>query len=243
MNFFKNLCLDQYGLDENNIEQIDDYSFVVTKESWNYELALDFQEEMVKRVYDDKRYKVIIFTNHPHCLTLGRGLQRRTKADTTLVDFDESLRSQLSIPIYDIKRGGGITFHYPGQLVIYPILSLETHKRKVMDFLKEVLRDIKTSLVDLYGIENLSYENDLIGLWSGCQKVASIGLCSHKFVTYHGLALNLYRDDLMSKTLKSVYPCGISGDSYITLDQITDPSDNYFNDISDNFLKRMKLFI
>lgn len=243
MKFFETVKLADYGLSSNDIKKIDEFSYVVTKEVWDYEKSLAFQEEMVKKVYNDKRYKVIIFTNHPHCLTLGRGLQRRTKADTELVDFDESLRDQISIPIYDIKRGGGLTFHYPGQLVIYPIISLEANKRKVMDFLKEILSELKNTLIELYSIEDLADDNELIGLWRGERKLASIGLCSHKFVTYHGAAINLYSDELISKSLLRIYPCGIKGSTYIPLDKIIDPSPNYFSDISELFLKKWKVFI
>ncbi|WP_372652246.1 lipoyl(octanoyl) transferase LipB [Halobacteriovorax sp.] len=242
MNFFDGLTLSEFDLTFENIHIKGKNTFYVIKENWSYELALLFQEEVVQRVYLDKKVKVIILCSHPHCLTLGRGLQRRTKADTFLIDFDNELREVIGIPIHDIKRGGGVTFHHPGQLVLYPIVSLENCKKKVMDFLREILNEVKGSLESLYDLTNLSCEEDLIGIWTNDKKLASIGLCSHKFITYHGLALNLYLDEKMQKVLSNIYPCGISGDRYISLDQITKHKDNFFEEISSEIIQSSSLF-
>ncbi|CBW27393.1 lipoyltransferase [Halobacteriovorax marinus SJ] len=233
--------LSTYSLSLSNIHQRDENTFIVIKDIWNYESALRFQEEMVQRVYKNKSLRVFIFCNHPHCLTLGRGLQRRTKADEVLVDFDESLRKEMTIPLYDVKRGGGITFHYPGQLVFYPILSLERHKKKVMDFLNEVLREVKAALESLYQIDKLECEKDLLGLWREESKLASIGLCSHKFITYHGLALNLYEDDLMRKVLGTIYPCGLRGETYMGLSQVMKVESDLFYEITQYLISKSSL--
>lgn len=243
MNFFEGIVLSEYDLSIENIHKRGEHSFYIVKKEWDYQVALSFQEEIVKRIYQDKKVKVIIICSHPHCLTLGRGLQRRTESDIGLVDFDEALREKISIPLYDIKRGGGITFHYPGQLILYPILSLENHKRKVMDFLKEILCEVQRLLENLYFISSLSSEKDLIGIWHNEKKLASIGLCSHKFITYHGLALNLYRDEKMQEVLKSIFPCGISGERYSSLDQIIDSKGSYFEEISSEIMKSPSLFV
>ena len=236
MNFFSGLVLAEFDLKVENIFSKGENTFFIIKENWDYQLALKFQEEMVSRVYTDKEKKVFIICNHPHCLTLGRGLQRRTKLDNDLVDFDETLRSELEVPLYDIKRGGGLTFHYPGQLVLYPVISLENQKLKVMDFLKKILIEFKLLLEESYAIEELSTDHSLIGLWQRGQKLASIGLCSHKFITYHGFALNLYNDELMNSILAKVYPCGISGSRYISLTDLTSTTDDLFNDIATSLL-------
>ena len=247
MNFFSDIVLSDFDLKIENIFQKGENTFFVIKEKWDYQLALNFQEKVVSKVFANKEKKVFIICSHPHCLTLGRGLQRRTKADNDLIDFDEGLRGKLDIPLYDIKRGGGLTFHYPGQLVLYPIISLESQKLKVMDFLKRVLIELKDTLEKKYALEELSCEHDLIGLWHRDQKLASIGLCSHKFITYHGLALNLYNDELMDAVLAKVFPCGISGRRYTTLSGITSSRDDFFKVISRYLLNssadRNSLFI
>ena len=120
MKIFEGINLSDYDLELSNIIIKNEHTLFVVKENWDYMSALNFQELMVDRVYEDKSFKVYIICNHPHCLTLGRGLQKKLTPEVNLIDFDESLRTQIGIPIYDIKRGGGVTFHYPGQLVFLP---------------------------------------------------------------------------------------------------------------------------
>ncbi len=237
MIFFEGIDLIEFDLKLENIFSKGRDTFFIIKENWDYELALKFQEEIIQRVYSNKEKKVFIICNHPHCLTLGRGLQRRTKADNDLVDFDENLRGEIEVPLYDIKRGGGITFHYPGQLVLYPIISLENQKLKVMDFLKGILREIQDLLENQFSMRNLTCEHDLIGLWHEDKKLASIGLCSHKFITYHGLALNLYKDEKIQGILSKLYPCGISGNRYISLEEVVSVREDFFEVISMSLLR------
>lgn len=216
MKILAGIDLALYGLLESDI-RIQDQTLVVIKRDWDYPLALAFQEILCERIWTHKDERAFIFCSHPHCLTLGRGLQKNKNLSQTLVDFDPSLEGKLEVPLYHIARGGGLTFHYPGQLVFYPIMSLENHKLKIFDLLLGVLKVYKTALEELYQLDGLDCERDLLGLWHGPYKLASIGVSARRFVSYHGLALNLERDPLIARTLANVYPCGLAGTSYTYL--------------------------
>ena len=109
--------------------------------------------------------------------------------------------------LFKSNRGGGLTFHWPGQLVVYPIMKLrkdEQHLSKYMYKLEEV--GLRT-LAD-FGIraERKRDETAQIGLWYNQNKIASMGISVSKWVTSYGFALNLYGDIGLSKFIR---PCGL----------------------------------
>lgn len=220
MKILEGLNLDQFELSSSDLRIADPQTLIVTKKEWPYPSALAFQEEMCERVRHNPLERVFIYCSHPHCLTLGTGLQRNKAITEELVDFDPILEADLELPLYRIKRGGGLTFHYPGQLIFYPIISLDTHKTRIFDLLMGTLKATAKSLQDLYQLESLEYERDLLGLWHYHFKLASIGVSARRFVSMHGLALNLWRDPLMAKTLSLVHPCGLRGSTYAYLEDL-----------------------
>ena len=151
-------------------------SLTVTKFDWDYLDCLSFQEDLVDLIYQEeyKSFSVFIMTNHPTCLTLGRGLQRKVDDKIALVDFDESLESRLEVPVYRIKRGGGITFHHPGQVVIYPIINLSKHQMKVYTMMNNLMF-VTSKVLGQYSINGLDYCRDLLGMWFKEQKIAARG--------------------------------------------------------------------
>lgn len=192
----------------------------VQKYNWNYLEALAFQEACVDYVYQNPALSIIIATNHPACLTVGRGLQKKVGDTTELVDFSSWQREQVTIPVYDIKRGGGVTFHHPGQLVIYPIVNLTQQKLKVYTLMSHLLRELSASLNELFGHQDYDYCRDLLGLWVQKSKVASIGLQVRRFVTFHGVALNVLPNTEINNALKVVFPCGLPGATYLDLESL-----------------------
>ena len=140
----------------------------------------------------------------------------------SLIEFDRT--TALPFPLYDIKRGGGLTFHYPGQLVFYPIMSTTHHKIPVYDLMIKILEFTQKALAELLGFSGTIVRKDLLGLWARNDfieaKIASIGLAASRFVTYHGLALNLISDELMFEALRQVYPCGINGALYSDVESL-----------------------
>lgn len=204
---------------ENPAENI----YVLKKWNWDYLEAEIFQLECLEYVNQNPHVSILIICSHPHSFTLGRGLQKikeTTKID--LVDFNKD--SDLPFPLYQIKRGGGLTFHYPGQVVFYPILNLTFHKKAVFDLMIKIMGLTKEIIEKQLGLRDLTLNRELLGLWFDGplekSKIASIGLAVSRFTTYHGLALNFFHDKELFSSLKNLYPCGLPGHLYKDIELI-----------------------
>lgn len=193
-------------------------TLLVTKWNWDYVSCENFQEQAHELVRKNKSLKVYIFCNHPHVFTLGRGNER---GDDSLVDFDPALSSRLKFPVQKIHRGGGITFHYPGQWIFYPIVSISP-SYTLDDHMCLLLKSVTSVLKEDFQIENVMTAKKLMGIWKDRRKLASIGVGVKRFVTLHGLALNLIKDEEMFSELGKINPCGMSHETYQSVDQYTD---------------------
>lgn len=197
--------------------------FVFKKWDWDYLEAQEFQLECVEYVRNNPHISIFIICSHLHCFTVGRGLQKIKDSDISLVDFD--LSTSLPFSVHTIKRGGGLTFHYPGQFVFYPIINLTHHKKAIYDLMINILEITKKTIEEKYQMSGLIVRRDLLGLWFENEfskaKLASIGLAASRFNTYHGLALNFIHDKEMFQALLKTYPCGLPGDLYKDLEILT----------------------
>lgn len=218
--------------------------YVLKKWNWDYREAEEFQLKCVDYVYQNPHISIFIICSHPSCFTIGRGLQK-IKETTKQVLIDYNHETVLPYPLHSIKRGGGITFHYEGQFVLYPILSLTHHKLAVHDLMISIMEITKILIEKQYGLNGLNINKDLLGLWFenifAKAKVASIGLAVKRFITYHGMAFNYFSDDKMFDSLKAIYPCGLPGDIYRDLELLLgfklEKSDRDF--FADNFIDSM----
>lgn len=197
--------------------------YVLRESNRHYEGVEEFQLSCVDYVNNNPHVVLLLFCHHQHCFTLGRGLQKLSpETGIKLIDFE--LTTKLDFPLFKLKRGGGLTFHYPGQIVLYPILNLNFHKISAQGLMFKILEMTKNILEVRYQIKNLIVDKTLLGLWSeelfGRKKVASIGLAITRYTTYHGLALNVLKDDKMFNHLCSLNPCGISGESYRPIEEL-----------------------
>lgn len=213
----------------------------IFKFNWNYAEALEAQEVLVSRIQDYPHEKYLIFCNHPHCFTVGTGIQKKTReAFPELKDFDESV--DLDFPLYHIKRGGGLTYHYPGQLVIYPIVKLDQSQWTLGTLIHSLADALIEELSDV-GARGLEYKRDLLGIWSPQGKISSFGFGVERFVTHHGMASNFDYDEKMFKALAKINPCGLSPDSYSTIEDILGKGVTDWYDLSrkilDRFLKKI----
>ncbi len=166
-----------------------------------YADALEYQREVARaRIAGTIPQDVLLLVEHPPVVTLGRSAKQRH-----LLASPELLNAR-GVELFEVERGGDVTFHGPGQLVGYPIIDLKRHRQDLHWYLRQVEEALIRALGEL-GIvaeRNAGYT----GVWTGGQarKIASIGVHARDWVTWHGFALNISTDlryfDLM-------VPCGI----------------------------------
>ncbi|KAL1193054.1 Octanoyltransferase LIP2p2 [Cardamine amara subsp. amara] len=138
----------------------------------------------------------LIILQHPPVYTMG------TKSSENYLNFDIK---NAPFDVYRTERGGEVTYHGPGQLVMYPIINLRNHKMDLHWYLRKLEEIVIRVLYSAFDI-NASRVNGLTGVWVGNQKVAAIGIRVSKWITYHGLALNVTTD---LTPFNSIVPCGI----------------------------------
>jgi len=163
-----------------------------------YGKAWDIQKDLhVKRVAGEIP-DTLILVEHPHVYTLGKNANARH-----LIASKEYLKTK-GIEIYNVDRGGDITYHGPGQLVGYPIFNLKDHKESVVWY----VHTVEQVLIDLLAVYNITAKRieKLTGVWVGDRKIAAIGMRVSKWVTMHGFALNISTD---LSLYDGIIPCGI----------------------------------
>jgi len=166
-----------------------------------YPEAWDLQARLVEaRVSGSLPNDVVLVLEHPAVFTLGK----RGGRENLLVP-EETLARQ-GIPIVQVERGGNITYHAPGQLVLYPIIHLERAGIKVVD-LVDRLEDVMIRTCAEWGIP--AGRNPLNrGVWVGLKKIGAIGIAVRRGVSFHGMALNVNID---LTPFGWIQPCGLKG--------------------------------
>jgi lipoyl(octanoyl) transferase len=236
----KTISTQDYDLNSDDFTNLDDRTVVVKKWFWDYPMAHAFQKRMVDFLQVHPRSRVLICCNHTRVLTNGRGLQKAKKGETLdLVDFNPKNYSSLPFPLVQIERGGGLTFHHPGQFIFYPILKLNPQTLSLSKMIDEIFEITKDILND-YGLEGLTHQHKLLGLWLDNKKIASMGIAIEKLTTFHGMALNLIKDEEMKKALQVLNPCGLSADTYYSVEElITKEKIPSLDQFCDEFIKRI----
>lgn len=165
----------------------------------DFQSSWDFQKNIFLKVRQGGLFSALILCQHKPVITLGRS----SKGENILVQ--ERRLKKLNIKIYEIERGGDVTYHGPGQLCIYPIVNLAHFKKDINWFLRsleslliEVLSDSSIQATALPG---------LTGIWIEQAKIASIGIAIKNWITFHGISLNIKQDDLANFGL--IRPCGL----------------------------------
>ncbi len=175
-----------------------------------YSATLSFQQQLVDTKAKDRTLSdFLVFVEHHEVYTHGRG---------TLPQQPLSPKAQ-QLKWIEISRGGQATYHGPGQLVAYPIFDLETHGRDVHRFLRK-LEEVVIETLKAFDVD--AFQRDgLTGVWvrveGGEKKIASIGIGVRKWITYHGLALNVSPD---LNYFQEISPCGQEGAVMTSLEEL-----------------------
>ena len=175
--------------------------WVVRLGTMAYGAALDLQRGVaLARISGAIPEDVLLLVEHPPVVTLGR-----TAKHAHLTASRELLAAR-GVEVFDVERGGDVTFHGPGQLVGYPIIDLKRHTRDLHWF----LRQVESALMDTLGAFGVRGERSAgyTGVWTSGRKIASIGVHARDWVTWHGFALNVDTD---LSYFGLIVPCGIAG--------------------------------
>jgi lipoyl(octanoyl) transferase len=185
---------------------------LIKKENWDFAECENFQNECVQKVQLEKNSIYLIFTNHPPCFTLGKG-----KLSSDLKEMISN--GHLDYPVHHIHRGGGLTFHHPHQLIIYPIFNMHYWKMQLKDIFEIIGQTVAKILNENQNKSHFTFEWNPLGVWSEQKKIASMGIGLKKGVSIHGLALNIKNHPILG-SLGSLAPCGLSVKTYFSLHEL-----------------------
>ena len=141
----------------------------------------------------------LIICRHNPTITMGRQSREEN------IFADKRALGDLKIKVYEIERGGDVTYHGPGQLCIYPIVNLGRYKKGIRWFLRTLEAMIRQALIE-FGIEAQARAG-LTGVWVEQKKIASIGIAVRNWITLHGASLNVKCFDL--DNFRLIRPCGM----------------------------------
>ena len=166
-----------------------------------WDLQKDFQKKRIEKRLED----TLILVEHEPVYTLGKNANK-----------NHLLQSRdRSVNVFDIERGGDITFHGPGQLVGYPIIDLSYYRRSVSWYMRR-LEQLAIDVLKDFGI-NASRIKGLTGVWVGEEKIAAQGVRISRWVTMHGFSLNVNPD---LSFYDGIIPCGIFDHGITSMEEL-----------------------
>ncbi len=163
----------------------------------DYGKAYALQRDHVNTLVQDGM-QTLILCEHPPTLTLGRS------SDEKHILISQEELDERNVSVHHIDRGGDITLHAPGQLVVYPILDLANFGKDLRSYLRR-LEQVAIDLLSGFDIVASRFSGQT-GVWTGKKKIASIGIGVRKWISFHGLAVNVNTDLNLFSMIK---PCGL----------------------------------
>jgi len=177
-----------------------------------YRQAVERQHAIRDAVKKGEGLEHLLLLEHPHVYTLGRNA---TAAD--ILAGPDWLAAR-GIEVADCDRGGQVTYHGPGQLVGYPIVNLSPDRRDIRRYVRDLQEALIRTLAD-YGVTaERRDEQAFIGVWTGDDKIASIGVHLSRWITTHGFALNVTTD---LSYFAGIIPCGLKGIGMTSIERLT----------------------
>jgi lipoyl(octanoyl) transferase len=206
-----------------------------------YAEALELQRTVARaRIAGAVGQDVLLLVEHPPVVTLGRSTKQQH------VTTSAELLATRGVELFEVERGGDVTFHGPGQLVGYPVVDLERHRKDLHWYLRQVEEALIRGLAE-WGLP-AQRSAGYTGVWT-CgpfaphppRKIASIGVHARDWVTWHGFALNVTTD---LTYFDLIVPCGIAGvdmtsawreleDDSVTVDAVASSVARAFGDVFD----------
>jgi lipoate-protein ligase B len=157
--------------------------------------ALSRQEQLIELKQRQGIADILLFVEHPHVYTIGRG-----------GDLNNVLAAR-DVPLYRASRGGDVTYHGPGQLVVYPIIDLRSKLRRDVHRYVRNLEMIAIETLKDFGRLEAKRRPPYTGIWIDNRKIAAIGIAVRRGITFHGLALNVNTD---LSYFNRIIPCGLT---------------------------------
>ncbi len=200
----------------------------------DYEKALEIQYELLEKVQNGECNDTLILVEHPPVITLGKNAVEGN------VLFNKETLKEKGVDLYNINRGGDVTYHGPGQLVGYPIFNLKkNHNRSIKRFI-ENLEDVFIDLIrDKFSLDVSRHECNA-GVWYGEEKIVALGLAVKKGVTMHGFAFNI---DTKLEHFNLIVPCGLTSMGVTSISKILKETINIENiktDVIEQFVNKYK---
>jgi len=198
----------------------------------NYSEILDKMEKTVKKVSENIKYEEIWFLEHKEVFTAG---------SSTPKEFNEEKIN--NIEVHKVNRGGKITYHGPGQLIIYPLINIKTRNMNIIDYIN-VIEDICIGVFNNNQIELIRKKEKNRGLWvksaKGSRKIIFIGLRYSRGVIHHGLSIN-FNNDL--EKFRKINPCGLDGREISSLEElgINYNKDKIIKELKERFIQKFDL--
>lgn len=175
----------------------------------DYGRAYELQKRLLQEHLQGRGSNSLLLLQHKPVITIGRNGSR-----SNILASKPALKAE-GIEIYEIERGGDVTYHGPGQLTGYPIIDLRCFKKDIHWYLRQ-LEEVIIRVLAVYGIVGGRMEG-YTGVWVGNEKIAAIGVAVRRWITYHGFAFNVHPD--MSH-FEMIRPCGISDKGVTSLEKL-----------------------
>lgn len=180
----------------------------------DYRQNYNYQLELFRLRIDGKGEDTLLVTRHQPTVTVGKSASYEN-----LLVSKEALKDR-GVSLIEVGRGGGITYHGPGQIVLYPLFDLRGYGKDLKEFICR-LGTVMGKTAEKFGLETEFREDDEIGLWvrGRREKLGSIGLKVKRWYTMHGIALNVSLDQEKASLIR---PCGISESNLASISDFAD---------------------
>lgn len=194
-----------------------------------YSKAYRIQQEVLLNRQFGEFSDTLLLAEHPPVITIGR-----SGSKANIIEDEDELKKR-GISIFEIDRGGNVTYHGPGQLVAYPIMNIKDLTNGDIHKFLRILEEAVIRFLSHYNITGNRISN-YTGVWVCDKKIASIGIGVRKWISYHGMALNINPD--MSH-FSMLNPCGLTANKMTSLERVLGKSIS-ISDVKREFIESFK---